>query len=201
MQQVNLYLPELRTQRDYLSASYSAAAVLVLAVCLSAFYLVSLVNLHSANARASAMEAKSSELKQLASDLKAKPSANKKTELEQEISQLRESIHNRQAIEGLLSGKDIGNKSGFSEFLAAISQALPEGLSLESFAINKGGAQAKFHGGSLRAENIPLFFANLQQQAPFAKTIFGSLLIEHTGSYLSFQIGPQEKIGLQTVLQ
>lgn len=191
IQQVNLYTEEMRPSTDWLSAEKSIVAFVLL---LSGFLLLSLfkhIEFKNLDYEVNKLEEKSESLKAEAAQLRSRPQAAVKADIEQEIAQLRAAIHNRQQIESLLSGQNLGNSEGFSAFVAAISTAVPADLALQKFSVLQSGKLASFKGKSKDPKHIPLFFDKLQKQVPFEKTHFGQLSIRQVGSVHEFSIGPK----------
>jgi len=189
MQQVNLYVPELRPRRELLSAE---AGAVVLASMVFILVAATMLQSHQLSVEEKQVEQQEQQLQlltQQVDDLKANSSGEIKTDLDAEIAQLRNAIHNRQQIAKVLTGKEMGNKSGFSEYLAGISQAMPEAITLTAFSIKDSGGTAHFQGLAKKAQNIPLFFARLREQPCCKSTVFGSLRIAERDDSLEFQIG------------
>lgn len=197
MQQINLYVPELRPRREWLSATDSVYACVAFLAILVLIYVSELGALQRIEQKVAALQAQEQRLQTTVTELKQKPPSNRKAELEQEIASLREAITNRQQIEALLSGRNLGNKEGFSPFFAAISGAIPDTLSLHAFDLKKAGQLANFQGVSKSAHAVPLFLQQLQHSEAFAKSVFGPLRIEEQGQYLAFKVGAEEDLAAE----
>ncbi len=201
MQQVNLYTLELRPKKELLSADRSVMAAIFLVVAIIVLTLLDRHELQQLNLRADQLEAYSKQLKKDIQTLKSQPAADLKIDLDAEIKAARVAIHNRKQIEGLLSGRRMGNKTGFSEHFEALSASVPDGVRLLEFGVVAVGQKAHFVGESQAAKSIPELFDRLQHTPAFDKTTFGALRIEEKRDKHIFAIGPEDKAPLELVFE
>lgn len=190
MQQVNLYSEELRPQTELLTAEKSLGVLVALVLIIIVLSVLKTREFNLLDETATLLEEKSEALKATSKDLKNKPATVIKEDIDREIKAARAALKNRKNIETLLSGKNMGNKEGFSQYFKAISESVPQSVSINQFSLLQSGNLASFAGESQKIESIPLFFDNLHKQSSFEKTRFGSLEIEKSGAIHTFSIGP-----------
>lgn len=186
MQQINLYLPEYRPHRDYFSAQNSAIFLLLLLGLMIFLQVNRGGQLKAMEARVVVLEAQQKSQKEQVDALKKRPVLGRSATLEREIAQTREAIRNREAIAEFVDGQALGNQAGFSPQLLALGTQRVEGVSLRSFALQRGGAFARLEGVSLTAEAVPLYVVRLQSDPSFADTRFGFLSLRNTAAGVQF---------------
>ena len=178
MQQINLYLPEFRPNREPLRAIHmlwAGVAFLILLICFSIYsnhkYKLLLQQLETEQKSQEAIQA------QLAS-LAAKRPAESSAEIDAKISQLQKSVERHQKILAMISHQDLGNDKGFSAQLVAMGQASLPTISVESFSLQRGGKYAELTGITRQADQIPLYLQRLRKDPSFSEVGFGVLNVE-----------------------
>lgn len=191
MQQINLYLPEFRPNREPLRAIHmlwGGLAFLVLLLCFSVYsnYKNGLLEQQLA-AEQKSQETMQAQLKLLNAQKPAQASA----ELDAKITQLQKNVQRHQQILAMISSQDLGNDKGFSVQLNALSQASLNTISLESFSLQRGGKYAELSGVTRSADQIPHYLQRLRKDPSFADVGFGVLNIERDveqGGLLKFSL-------------
>lgn len=178
MQQINLYLPEFRPNREPLRAIHMLWCGLALLILLLAFSFYS----HNQQKRLSEQLAQEqASLQTMQSQLQllsAKKPAQASAELDVKIAQLQKSLQRHLQILSMISHQDLGNDKGFSSQLSALGQASLQTVSVESFSLQRGGKYAELSGVTRAADQIPLYVQRLRRDASFAEVGFGVLNIE-----------------------
>ncbi len=178
MQQVNLYLPEFRPNREPLRAIHMAWAGVVFLVLLICFSFYSKYQ-HTLLLEQLAVEQKSQEAIQAQLLLlSAKTPAESSVEIDAKIVKLQKSVQHNQKILAMISHQDLGNDKGFSSQLTAMGQAALSTISVESFSLQRGGRYAELTGVTRSADQIPLYLQRLRQESSFTDVGFGVLNIE-----------------------
>ena len=178
MQQVNLYLPEFRPNREPLRAIHMAWAGVVFLVLLICFSFYSKYQ-HTLLLEQLAVEQKSQEAIQAQLLLlSAKTPAESSVEIDAKIVKLQKSVQRNQKILAMISHQDLGNDKGFSSQLTAMGQAALSTISVESFSLQRGGRYAELTGVTRSADQIPLYLQRLRQESSFTDVGFGVLNIE-----------------------
>jgi hypothetical protein len=178
MQQINLYLPEFRPNRDPLRAIHMwwlGLVFLVLLICFS-FYSN---HKHKLLLQQLEVEQKSQEAIQAQlSLLGAKKPAQSSADIDVKILQLQKSVERHQKILTMISHQDLGNDKGFSAQLVAMGQASLPTISVESFSLQRGGRYAELSGITRHADQIPLYLQRLRTDSSFSQVGFGVLNVE-----------------------
>lgn len=196
MQQINLYLPEFRPNREPLRSQHMlwlAVGLLVLLVLFSIYssYRNSQMRAQVAEEQA-ALQAAQMQLQQLGL-LQPK---NLREQLETEIAQLLEERDRRAQIFTIISRQDMGNTSGFSAHMEALARQSMDTLALDKFSLQRGGSYVEFSGTTRRADQIPVYLQRLRSEASFAEVDFGVLTVERaerSDSLLKFKLERAEE--------
>ena len=178
-QQINLYLPEFRKTKDFLDFSSSLRIVygaLILMVLLSAWlFLTRYLEQRDLAEKRQERDAAVGRTAQLLQDF---GDQTEDPRLTNQILALEESLFGKQTLHGFLEGGELGNTTGFSEYLADLSRYHIEGLSLTGITLAQGGEQVYLSGQVLRAENVPLYLQSLRNSESFTGKNFETLRIQ-----------------------
>jgi cell division protein FtsB len=178
MQQINLYLPEFRPNRELISIENLLACAVILLVILIGIYLSKSTKIEDIQQKINLLTDEQRALEEKLNSLKKKPAATKSTEIELELTQVREAIRNREAIAKWIEGQSFGNHAGFSDSLIGLGRNKIDGLVLNAFSFEDGGRFVKLRGRSTTAELVPLYLGKLQADPGFSGAKFGALTIE-----------------------
>jgi hypothetical protein len=191
MQQINLYLPEFRPNREPLRAIHMLWGALALLILLIGF---SVYSNHQHGllqqqlvAEQKAQETLQAQLKVLTAQKPAQASAD----LDLKITQLQKNVRRHQQILAMISNQDLGNDKGFSVQLNALAQASLNTISVQSFSLQRGGKYAEVTGLTRSADQIPFYLQRLRKDPSFADVGFGVLNIERDteqGGLLKFSL-------------
>lgn len=191
MQQINLYLPEFRPNREPLRAIHmlwGALAFFVLLICFSVYsHHQHGVLQQQLVAEQKAQETLQAQLKVLTAQKPAQASAD----LDLKITQLQKNVQRHQQILTMISNQDLGNDKGFSAQLNALAQASLNTISVQSFSLQRGGKYAEVTGLTRSADQIPFYLQRLRKDPSFAEVGFGVLNIERDaeqGGLLKFSL-------------
>lgn len=197
LQQVNLYLPELRSQRDWLRASS-------LGIGLSAMLLVlMIIGSWSVWQRSSA----AGQLEELQTLLQAQTELAEQVEREAagratdqdlvaEMNTREQRLTQSRDLYEFMRSTELGNLAGYSEHLKDLSRASFSGLWLTEIRIEGDAAQVHLGGNAEQAAMLPDFVARLGQgRSEISKKRFNRLqstrIVGATESY-SFVLGTGE---------
>lgn len=181
MQQINLYLPEFRPKRDWLTFNLSVIYVGALVACMLGYQLIVWRSEQHWRERVTDAETQSQTLAEEVAQLKSKPASQSREAYEQKTAQLRATIANREALAQVIGGQAFGNRQGFSQYFRAISENWLEGIALTEFGLTHGGQFATLSGEATQAELVPLFIGGLRADAVFADARFGLLSLQDSG--------------------
>ena len=177
-QQINLYLPEFRKEKDRLGfANMVLVVVAVVAILLVAtaaeYYGNYRINQEVADKQADLDDARQ-RTNRLVDSFGVQ---TEDQQLIEEVRQLEVNLQGKRALLGFLEGRDIGNTDGFSEYLADLSRFHISGLRLTSINLTGGGQNVVLGGEVTRAENVPLYLQNLRNGASYNGKSFETLRI------------------------
>ena len=180
MQQINLYLPEFRPNREPVRAVHivwaGAALLLMLIVISWATSRESQKLQQSLTQEQQAMDALQVQLKALSSQRPAQANID----LDEKIALLQKNLQKRTQVLSMISQENLGNDKGFSDLLNALAAASLETISLESFAFSNGGAYVEMAGVTRGADQIPFYLQRLRDNPSFSHVGFGVLAIERS---------------------
>jgi hypothetical protein len=194
MQQINLYLPEFRPNREPLRAVHMLWACAGLLVLLLVFTLYSsFQNRHLEEEVVRSQEATKAILQQFDALSKNKP-AQTSADLDVRLEQLQANLQRHVQILAMIQHQDLGNDKGFSAQLNALAKASLSSISLETFSLQRGGNYAELSGKTSAADQIPLYLQRLRADPSFEKVAFGVLKVtrEENGSALQFSLAKSQ---------
>jgi hypothetical protein len=190
MQQVNLYLKELRPKFDPFAARplLMFTGFFIGCLLLWAGIAQSRVTSMQAALDAAVSDVRNEEAK--LSRLKVLGKPGDKTQLEDSTNQVRTALDNREFIKRLISSNTFGNDRGFSVLLTALSKAALKDLFLQEFGVSAGGRDVYLHGLTTRVDAVPEYIKILQQDAAMANVNFGILkLLKTANGQIEFSSG------------
>ncbi|WP_111640412.1 hypothetical protein [Marinimicrobium alkaliphilum] len=192
MQQINLYLPEFRPQRQRLSLSQLAVAALVLALALGVW---STWNHLGNNRLVEAIAVERAQVDLLRADVARTQNALGVTggpDIERELARLEEDIAQRERILTVITRQNLGNAQGFSRQMSALARQSLEDVQVQHFALRRGGEYAELRGVTRRADQIPVYVQRLRTEDSFRQVRFGVLQVEQGESRaaMPFSLAP-----------
>lgn len=191
-QQINLFLPEFRVQKDPLTAARMGqilgglVAVLVLVSAYDFFTQWQLENrLEGLQATLAEETTKTDEL----DELLARRSEN--TALTARLEQAEARLESSRQIRSFLSQTALGNVEGFSEYFKDLSRASMEGLSISEFSFSEGGNVVQLQGQVVDSAMVPRYVSNIEAgQSPLRRMRFSPSISKAsvTDPVFSFQL-------------
>ena len=176
-QEINLYLPGLRPQRDFLSARYCLSGLALVVLGLALLWGLEYRTTRLLKAEISSQQQQLEQLQQQLKLVKQTLPASRASELDDEIAQLRQQLQRRQAINRLIDGRSMGNTEGFSGQMTGLAQSVSKALSISGFDLQQGGKRVAVEGNALQAEEVPLYVEKLRALYSFRDSSFGQLNI------------------------
>jgi len=177
-QQVNLYQPIFRKQRQVFSARTMAQAVTVVAVALLAIYAYGIWKLAGLDADVVQLEGREKAFAAQLGRIDPNLGANRRAEVEQEIKNLNATLLDQQRLIDVLRDQPLGTTGGFSGYLAALGRQHTPELWLDQLAINGATRAVDLGGRSVRAELVPAYLQRLGAEPALAGQRFDRLDIE-----------------------
>lgn len=177
-QSVNLYLPEFRKKQESLSALRMVQATGVVTVLLVLATLWQFWTVTRAESAWEAAEAQRVAAVEATAALQASfgAQAPDMSVVDQNI-KLEEALKEKRAILEFMSGRRLGNTSGFSSYLVDLARHHVAGLSLQNIVLSDTGQSVTLSGEVARAELVPIYLQNLNNGASFRGLNFNSLQI------------------------
>jgi hypothetical protein len=178
MQQINLYLPEFRPNREPLRAIHMLWIGLALLVLLIVFSFYSNHQYAVLEQQLAQEKAAQQNLQTQLQAFSVKKPAQSSAELDIKIAQLQKNLQRHLQILSMISHQDLGNDKGFSPQLNALGQASLSSISVETFSLQRGGKYVELGGLTRSADQIPLYIQRLRRDSSFTDVGFGVLSIE-----------------------
>ena len=176
-QDVNLYLPSLRPQRDYLSARYCLGGLGAATLILLLLALLQHQGGRSLQSDIASQKQQVTQLQQQLAELKQNLPRSQATQLDNEIADLRQQLERRRAISQLIDGRSMGNTEGFAGQMTGLAQSISSELSIHGFELQQGGKLVAVRGRTSLAREVPLYVEKLRALHNFRDSSFGQLSI------------------------
>ena len=177
-QQINLYQPIFRKQRQIFSTATMAQALAIVAAALLAIYAYGWVKVGSLEVEVVQLERREVALMTQLTRMDPALGANRRAELEAELKRLNATLESQQRLIEELRKQPLGRAQGFSGYLAALGRQRTPELWLTALAINGGTEAIELEGRTLRPELVPEYMQRLGREAALAAQRFDRFEIE-----------------------
>jgi hypothetical protein len=178
-QQINLYQPIFRKQRQIFSAATLAQGLGIVAAALLAIYAYGLVQVRGLEGEVVQLEGREKALTTQLARIDPGQSKNRRAEVEQELKRLNATLLAQQRLIDVLREQPLGTTAGFSGYLSALSRQRTPELWLTQLAINGANGALELSGRSLKPELVPEYLQRLGHETALAGQRFDALEIEH----------------------
>ena len=175
--QINLYSAGFRAPAKTFSAAWTVAVVVAIGVAMAADYAWEARQLKDMRARRSEAGA---QVKQLREQLVALAQAGQKGKskaLEGQVEQAESLVKGRQDLVDRLRTGEIGNREGYTNFLAAFARQRVEGLWLTGIDIFGPRSDFVIEGRTVRAELLSRFITMLRDEEALRGKPIGTLAL------------------------
>lgn len=164
-QQINLFNPIFLKQKKYFSvlAMLQALGLVILGSGIFYGYVAYQVNQLTRQSDETSKRY-ATEQDKLARYSAAIASQQSGRSLEDELKAAESELAAQQESIGALKSGEIGNTTGYSEYMRAFSRQVVNGLWLTSFSITGDAAQIRMGGGALSPELVPSYIRRLGQE-------------------------------------
>ncbi|WP_185231607.1 PilN domain-containing protein [Teredinibacter franksiae] len=194
LQQVNLYLPEFRTKREWLTASSLLASFVGIIAIYVIFYFVAVANLASLEKQTVALENRQLAAQKQMEKFKAQSRPFKNDQVELQLNYLRTALIGRQQVEKIIEWQNLGNSEGFSTAFQGLARQSFDSISLQKFSMSprlRGGQLLQVKGVTEQPEDIATYIQQLRQEPTFAHVNFGLLSVaaDKNSTYHLFTLG------------
>ncbi|OGT64001.1 MAG: hypothetical protein A2W69_04805 [Gammaproteobacteria bacterium RIFCSPLOWO2_02_47_7] len=181
-QQINLYQPMFRKQKKIFSAATMLQICLFFIFVFAGLYAYELYRMTPINEQVTNLKGELQELTaQLNKLKKQQPARAKSVLLDKEIARVTRELEQIRHIQQILSGKALGNTSGFSGHLEAFARQRVEGAWLTRFAITGGGTALVLQGNTLASELVPVYIQQLANEKALSGTSFNFMELKRSG--------------------
>jgi hypothetical protein len=189
-QQVNLYQPIFRRQRQIFSAAVMLQVVAVVGVALMSMYAYGWWQLAGLEAEVVLLEGREKAFTAQVGRLDPSAGSTRRKEVDDELKRLNSALLAQQKLIDVLREEPLGTTSGFSPYLAALGRQHSNGLWLTQLAINGATGALEVAGQSLRAELVPAYLQRLGGEQALAGQRFDRLTIERSeqSERVAFQV-------------
>lgn len=178
MQQINLYNPALRRQREWLTLGNAVAASAILALLLGA---AGAALRFQATVRAEEVQALNADLARAKDALLKAGAPGNRAAAEAELKTLQETLAaRREVLVALRAGTGLSPAAtlGFADYLRGLARQTVNGLWLTGFSVAQGGDGMEIRGRMLVAERLPDYIRRLNSEKVFQGRQFMSLQVD-----------------------
>lgn len=192
-QQVNLYQPIFRRQKQIFSAAAMVQATAVVAVALLTIYVYGLLQVRSLEAEAVQLEGREKAQSTQLASLDPSSSLARRREMEQELERLNARLLEQQRLIEVLRDQPLGTTEGFSGYLAALGRRRSPGLWLTAVSINGASHAIELVGESIAPGLVPKYLLTLGEEEALAGQRFDEFEIERKedGGNVEFRVSSQ----------
>jgi len=182
-QQINLYQPMFRKQKKVFSAATMLQICLFFIFVFAGLYAYELYRMTPINEQAARLKSELQELTAQLNKLKKQLPAKAKSDLlSKEIARVTQELEQSRRIQQILTGRQLGNTSGFSGHLEAFARQRVEGAWLTSFAITGGGTALMLQGNTLSSELVPVYIQQLSNEQALSGASFNFMELNRSGN-------------------
>lgn len=196
IQQVNLYLPELRPSRDWLSLN-------TVLLCVAGAVLLFIISYIYGNWASTRLREQVAVVEQQVSvarnqleqtRTKARPLHN--ASLDTQAAYLEAAIRGREQVGQIISGQSLGNSGGFTAAFNALALHSSSSVALEHIRLTQGGGYLQLAGATNSPEDVTVYLQQLRDAPAFSGTRFGLLSI---GNNKQIQSAHRFSLGFDSV--
>jgi Tfp pilus assembly protein PilN len=178
-QQINLYQPIFRKQRQIFSATTLAQLLGIVAAALLMLYGYGLLQVRGLEGDVVQLEGREKALTTQLARIDPAQNQHRRGELEEELKKLNTTLLTQQRLIDVLRERPLGSQTGFSGYLAALGRERTPELWLTQFAINGSTGALELAGRSTRPELVPEYLQHLGREQALAGQRFDALEIKH----------------------
>ncbi len=189
MQEINLYLPELRPKKLSFSANFGVGASAALLLVFIAIQITAHSSLKSLKANVQTIENQKVATSERVLKIKTASLSNNSAILDKRVAELRKQISDKQLVGKIIEWQNLGNEEGFASNLESLARHSNNTFSLEKIRISAGGKMLELSGKTRKAEEIPLYLQSLQAEKNLRHTRFGLLSMGGEGKLKKFSLG------------
>jgi len=179
-QQVNLYQPIFRRQRQIFSAVTMSQSAAIVIVALMTIYFFGLWQVGLLEAQVLELEGRERAYSAQLARLDPTENTNRRQEVERELERLNSTLLAQQRLIDILRAQPLGSTSGFSAELAALGRRHSAGLWLTELRIIGGTDSIELAGRATDPGMIPAYLLRLGEEEALSGKRFDQFEIERT---------------------
>ena len=179
-QQINLYQPIFRRQRQIFSAVTMLQAAGVVAIALLTIYGYGLWQVRGLEREALQLEGREKAYSTQLARLDPASSTAQRREAEQELERLTATLLMQQRLIDVLEERPLGSTDGFSSVLAALARQRSRGLWLTGITINRVSEAIELVGESVEPGLLPAYLLQLGEEDALTGYRFDDFEIERS---------------------
>lgn len=189
-QQVNLYQPIFRRQRQVFSAATMLQASGVVALALLAIYAYGLWQVTGLEVEAVQLEGREKTYSAQLARLDPSSNQQRRQDIEQQLAELNARLSGQQRLIEVLRTQPLGGMAGFSSHLTALARRHKPGLWLTGLRIHGAARSLELVGKTVRPDLVPEYLLDLGKEEALAGQKFNVLEIERSddGAEVSFRV-------------
>lgn len=174
-QQINLLDQVFRPKTVPLSGQVMIAVCIGAVVVLGLFYAVVRSQVPKLHAQSARLATEYDNQQERLARLSAKTGQSVDTsDLDAEIDRLVAERNTKSGLVSQLTGRSLGNTTGFSPYLEGLARQILTGVWLREIAIRNGGNDLYLAGSTLDPKLVPRYLGRLSNESAFAGTDFRS---------------------------
>jgi hypothetical protein len=178
-QQINLYQPIFRKQRQIFSATTMSRALAIVTVALLAIYGYGVMRVRGLEAAVVQLEGRERALATQLARIDPTMNHGRRDEVAGELARLNATLLDQQRLIEVLRDRPLGDTAGFSPYLAALGRQRTSELWLTAIAVNGGTGAIEIAGRSLDAKLVPEYMQRLSGEPALAGQRFDRFEITH----------------------
>lgn len=182
MQQVNLYLPELRPTKEWLTAKTFAISLGGMLLLFTLAVVVQSKNLKEFELQVEFLEAQQVSAVERLNKFKDRAGNPDADRLNNKVSQLQRDIQQRHAVKDFFLRQNLGNEAGFSSRLDSLSKVTPRSASLSTIRFYNGEKDVSIYGQTRKPNDVAVLLSILKAEESFNMAHIGSLSLVETKS-------------------
>lgn len=177
-QQINLYQPIFRKQRQVFSAVTMIQTVAIVAVALIAIYIYGLVGVLGLEGEVVQLEGREKAFATQLAMLDPGSGQARRREVEEEMQRLNETLIDQQKLIDVLEAQPLGSTEGFSAYMSSLARRHVRGLWLTRVKVNGATDAIELVGQSIDPELVPEYLLGLGEEDALVGQRFDRLRIE-----------------------
>lgn len=189
-QQINLYQPIFRKQRQIFSATTMLSSAGIVAVALLGIYAFGLWQVTGLEHEAVQLEGREKAYTAQLARLDPTSGAQRRKQIEKELERLNATVLRQQRLAEVLRKRSVSSTEGFSADLAALARRHVGGLWLTKLSINGASGAIELAGRAVAPELVPEYLQSLSEEPALSGQRFDRLQIERdeNASMVQFRV-------------